>query len=87
MGIFFCESWLYISDFHAIILSNDWENEMLPEQSRRYLKTKKMTNISQKRGWFEAQSRRNPFGFQVIVTMKQPVFVEIVKIFDFLDTP
>ena len=54
---------------------------------RRYLKTKKMTNISQRRGRFEAKTRRNPSGFQVFLTKKQSAFVEIVKIFDFSDTP
>ena len=54
---------------------------------RRYLKTKKMTNSSQRRGRFEAKTRRNPSGFQVFLTKKQSAFVEIVKIFDFSDTP
>ncbi len=54
--------------------------------SRRYLKTKKMTNVSQRRGGCKAESHRNPSGFQVILTMQPPVFVETVKIFDFSDT-
>ncbi len=55
--------------------------------NRRCLKTKKMTNISQRRGRFEAKTRRNPSGFQVLLTKKQPAFAERVKIFDFSDTP
>ena len=46
-----------------------------------------MTNISQRRGRFEAKTRRNPSGFQVFLTKKRSAFVEIVKIFDFSDTP
>ena len=57
------------------------------ELFRRYLKTKKMTNISQRRGRFEAKTLRNPSGFQVFLTKKRSAFVEIVKIFDFSDTP
>ena len=52
-----------------------------------YLKTKKMTDISQTQAGFKAKSLGILCGFQGFLTQNPAVFVEIDDIFDFSDPP
>ena len=52
-----------------------------------YLKTKKMTDISQTQAGFKAKSLGILCGFQGFLTQNPAVFVEIDDSFDFSDTP
>ena len=55
--------------------------------SKVYLKTKKMTDISQTQAEFKAKSLGILCGFQGFLTQNPAAFVEIDAIFDFSDTP
>ena len=52
-----------------------------------YLKTKKMTDISQAQGGFKAKSRGNPLWIPRLLTQNPAAFVEIDDIFDFSAAP
>jgi len=52
-----------------------------------YLKTKKMTDISQTQAGFKAKSLGILCGFKGFLRQNPAVFVEIDDIFDFSDTP
>ena len=52
-----------------------------------YLKTKKMTNISQAQAGFKANSRRNPLWISRLIHAKSGCACRNRLIFDFSDTP
>jgi hypothetical protein len=52
-----------------------------------YLKTKKMTDISQNKQDLRQRAAGILYGFQGFLTQNLAVFVEIDDIFDFSDTP